>query len=117
MTYFVDDGYLDTTNRAGRTPANKEATMNTPMTTQKPSRDEMCQEVCDFAHALVRRGGSPHLVVQAMIDGTLAFAGRIGEEAMRNYIAQVDEEDRRTIFEDPTRKIPKGSPTISRFDL
>ena len=65
-------------------------TTDDPASSEKIRKDEMRQEICDFAHALLRRGGSPLLVVQAMIEGTLAFAGRIGEEAMRNYIDDVD---------------------------
>ena len=50
----------------------------------------MSYEVCQFAHAMLRHGNGPLLVVQALIDGTLAFAGRIGEEAMRKHIGEAD---------------------------
>ena len=43
---------------------------------EKLSRDEMSYEVCDFAHGLLQRGGNPLHVVQALIAGTLALAGR-----------------------------------------
>ena len=73
--------------------------MNTSVTgdkgpsTEKIRRDEMRYEVCQFACALLRRGGCPLDVVQALIAGTIAFAGSIGEDAMRRYIADADELD------------------------
>ncbi len=66
--------------------------MNTPMHDQAlTKRDKMSKEVCDFAHLLLRRGDCPLLVVEALIAGTIAFAGRIGEEAMRSYMIEVKE--------------------------
>jgi hypothetical protein len=50
----------------------------------------MRYEVCQFAHALLRRGDCPLAIVQALVDGTVAFAGKIGEEAMRKYIGELD---------------------------
>jgi hypothetical protein len=58
---------------------------------EKSSKDEMSYEVCNFAHDLLRRGGNPLHVVQALVAGTLAFAGRIGEEEMRGHISRVNE--------------------------
>ena len=51
----------------------------------KPKLEEMRQEICDLAQDLMRRGGYPLDVVQALIDGMLEFSGKIGEEAIREY--------------------------------
>lgn len=95
--HAVANGRVITPKAEERIPSRREAagkqraTRSTVM--EKPNKDEMSREVCNFAHALLKRGACPLLVVEALIAGILAFAGRIGEKAMRDYINQVDEFD------------------------
>lgn len=82
--------------RAGRMSANTEVTMNETMTDEfkkNIEKDELCAEVRNFAHGLMRGGRPPLDVVEALIYGTIAFAGRIGEDAMRHYVTECDELD------------------------
>jgi hypothetical protein len=58
---------------------------------KKIEKDELCAEVRNFAHGLMRGGHPPLDVVEALIDGTIAYAGRIGEDAMRHYVTVCDE--------------------------
>src|SRR5262245_40266129 len=87
--------HASSTAPAGR-PASKEATMSVPTNDDRvPSRKklgkaDMRLEVCNFAQALLKRGDPPLPVLEALIDGTISFAGRSGEVAMRNYIAAID---------------------------
>src|SRR5262245_32163585 len=73
-----------------------EITMNETMTDEfkkKIEKDELRAEVCNFARCLMRGGRPPLDVVEALINGTIAFAGRIGEDAMRHYVTECDELD------------------------
>jgi hypothetical protein len=81
---------------AGWMPANTEVTMNETMTDELKKnieKDELCAEVRNFAHGLMRGGRPPLDVVEALINGTIAFSGRIGEHAMRRYVTECDELD------------------------
>lgn len=79
--------------RAGRmSVGNMEVVMNTTARSiEKPTMENMRAEVRDFARALLRRGGGPLEVVQALVGGTIVFAGSIGEKVMRDYIAECDD--------------------------
>jgi hypothetical protein len=82
--------------RADRPSSNTEVTMRETMTDEfkkKIEKDELCAEVRNFAHRLMRGGRPPLDVVEALINGTIAFAGRIGEDAMRHYVTECDELD------------------------
>jgi hypothetical protein len=83
----------------------------TRRSTEKPNMTEMRQDVCDLARDLMQRAGSPLDVVEALIAGTIDFAGRIGEDAMRKHVSnmmqldQLEREDRflKSCKEDQTK--------------
>jgi hypothetical protein len=86
---------------AGHMPASTEVAMKIARSMEKPNADEMRQEVCDWAVALLQRGASPPDVVEALIGGIMTFAGDCGERAMRIYIEACDKFEKRDDTESP----------------